>query len=113
MKICFIGDSSSIHLQRIVSHYLHKKDNLLVLSSAKDRSDIPGARTVYLLNINKFSTEIPSEEYESKIGFARYVKSFFPSSWKAFIKFTITCLSLLSKRRLCIEEIQRFNPDVI
>lgn len=113
MKICFIADSSSIHVRRIVLHFLQKNDDVLVLSSAKNRSDIKGATTSYLLNVNNLSADISCEEHQSKITLGQRVKSLIPPSWKSFIKFTITSISLFSKRRVCIKEIERFNPEVI
>src|SRR5215813_4411584 len=113
MRICFIADSSSIHVRRIVLHFLQKGDDVLVLSSAQYRTDIPGATTVYLLNSNKIWSNASPKEDENNRGFARFVKCFISPSLKFFIKFTLRSLALLRKRTLCMEEIERFSPEVI
>ena len=113
MRICFIADSSSIHVRRIVLQFVKKKDDLLVLSSASDPIDIPGTRTVHLLNGNRPFTEISSEEENRTKDFVYFLKSLFSPSLKFLAKSTLKTLALQAAWRVCIEEIQEFNPEVI
>jgi glycosyltransferase involved in cell wall biosynthesis len=113
MRICFIADSSSIHVQRIVSHCLHKKDDILVLSSASYISNIPGTRTVHLLSGNMPIDIASSGEEKNYRSFSRFLKSFISPSLKFFLKFTMISLNLQRKSMLCMKEIHRFNPEVI
>jgi glycosyltransferase involved in cell wall biosynthesis len=113
MKIGFIADASSIHVRRIVLHFLQKGDDVLVLSSASDRIDIPGARTVYLLNGHNDFTKITSEEQNRSMGCFYFVKSLF-SPWLKFLaKSTLRTVALQAKWKVCIQEIEEFNPEVI
>lgn len=99
MRICFIADSSSIHVRRIISFYVGEKDEILVLSSAQEVSDIPGTKTVHLLAGNELS---------SALSFPLRVAN---KSWH--LRWNIFLLRLLRKRAFCVEQIQGFDPDVI
>lgn len=112
MKICFIVDSSSIHVQRIISYFLRQKDDVLVLSTAPEIADIPGAKIIYLLNVNKVST-ILSKASKRKNRLTNSLKSLISDSFKSFINFILYSIHLLSKRAICLEAIERFDPEVI
>jgi len=114
MKICFIADSSSIHVRRIILHLLQKGDNVLVLSSSSDRIDIPGTRTVFLLNRNEppFNAISLKEQKRDK-GFVHFVKSLVSPSLKFFLESTLKTVALQRTWTVCIREIQEFNPEVI
>jgi hypothetical protein len=56
MKICFIADSSSLHVQRIISYFVKNHDDVLILSSAKRPFFISGAKTVHLLHHDESSS---------------------------------------------------------
>lgn len=112
MRICFFGDSSSIHFQRIVSYYTRAKDQVMILSSAPETSDIPGAETVFLLNGKKpFSTN-PGKN-DTKRRFLDYVKHLLPRFVKTSVNRTTRALRLLRKVSICRAKIRSFNPDVI
>jgi glycosyltransferase involved in cell wall biosynthesis len=113
MKICFIADSSSIHAQRIISYYVGKEDEVLVLSSARLISNIPGTRTEHLL---VKSTRSAATAVRTRIKTSHLIarlKSFVPRALIVESKRVLRALRLLRKRKFCIKEIRRFDPDVI
>jgi glycosyltransferase involved in cell wall biosynthesis len=113
MRICFIADSSSLHVKRIVSYYLRYQDQILVLSTASQLSNIPGVKTVYLLNVKKpFPTVFHTKEGQKKKSIA-YLKLLIPQFLKVRVKHTWRDLYLLRKRVFCMAEIDKFNPEVI
>jgi glycosyltransferase involved in cell wall biosynthesis len=112
MRICFIADSSSIHVQRIVSYFIRQKDEVLILSSAPEMAEIPGAKTVYLLDVNSM-TPIPSEACNRPNRVANHLKSFVSDSFKSLVNFILDSIHVLSKRAICLEAIERFDPEVI
>jgi glycosyltransferase involved in cell wall biosynthesis len=113
MQICFIADSSSIHVQRIVKHHVQRNDGILILSSALTNSPIVGAKVVQLLTPAKPLSNPINRAEVSNSSIAALLKSYIPSSFTSVAKSTKHALRLLGKRHLCLEEIRRFNPDVI
>jgi len=112
MRICFIADSSSIHVRRIVSYFVGQKDDVLILSSSTCIADIPNAKTIYLLDV-KSAPANRSSMGKRDNQFIRYLKSFVSDSLKSFIQSTVKNMCLLSKRVICVDAIERFNPEVI
>lgn len=112
MRICFLGDSSSIHFQRIVSYYVHTKDDIMILSTAPVMSDIRGAETVYLSNGKKAvrSGRVKNDRRHTMVS---YVKSLIPRSVKASVNRAMRAARLLGKISVCRGRIREFNPDVI
>src|SRR5262249_46393663 len=111
--ICFIGDSSSIHVQRMVAYFVRRNDAVVVLSSAPYHSDIVGAKTVHLLDNEKDLFHVPYESRPKSDNFVAFLKSFISVSLKILILDTINALQLFRKRKEARTEVKRFKPDVI
>lgn len=112
MRICFIADSSSIHVQRIISYFIRRADDVLILSSASEIADTLGAETVYLLDVRRRSTILPNATRQ-KNKFTKHLKSYIPDSFKSIIQFNLHSVKLLTKRTFCLQAIERFDPEVI
>lgn len=113
MRICFIADTSSIHVKRILSHHVRKKDDILILSSDSQRSHIPGTHIVHLLSAQEPALSIALNGKTRKAGLVTKLKAAIPGSFASFLKFSLKALRLFGKRRNCVAEIERFNPEVI
>ena len=113
MRICFLADSSSIHTRRIVSYYVRAKDEIMILSTASILSDIPGTKTLYLLNGRKADSKPRLTKNRHKLPCVTALKVLVPRFIKAFANRTMRALRLVRKAALCQEEIKRFNADVI
>jgi L-malate glycosyltransferase len=112
MRICFIGDSNSIHLRRIVSYYVKAKDEILVLSTSVVRSEVVGTRTVYLCTKNG-QNRSPSQVREKVSSLGVRWSTLIPVVIKAYIRRTRRNTKLLFSRKLCLREVASFNPDVV
>src|SRR5262245_49708316 len=113
MRVCFIADSSSIHTQRIVSHSVQKGDEILVLSSALYLADLPGTRTIHLLDKGDAVFTTAYEQRKPQTDLKARVKSVIPVSAKLLLIEIRRAFWLLSKRKFCAEELRRFDPDII
>ena len=113
MKICFIADSSSIHAQRIVSYYVAKGDDILVLSTARRISDISGTRTEHLLFQNSREVANPLRKRTQTHPWIARLKSLVPLWLIVEFKRITRALRLLRQWKFCVEEIRCFNADVI
>ena len=111
MRICFIGDSSSVHLKRLVSYYVMQQDHVLVLSTSVSRSDIAGAQTVHLITPGISRINVRNKQSPTPV--VALWKSLIPRSLKSYARRTIRDCRVLSSRRVCVQEILRFKPDVI
>jgi glycosyltransferase involved in cell wall biosynthesis len=113
MRICFIADSSSLHAQRIVSFSVRKGDDILVLSTSMYRSDIPGTKTIHLLDNNRPIFSSAYEDRRLDTGLKAHLKSLVPIWLKLLLIQIIRVSRLLPRYRFCTEEIRHFDPDVI
>jgi glycosyltransferase involved in cell wall biosynthesis len=115
MRICFIADSSSIHVKRIVSHFVRKNDEILIISTSPIRSDIEGAEILYLLDPNKDSlnNSYNTDGKDTKRSLIGLIKPYIPVSLRMFAKIARADIRLFSKRTFCAETVQRYDPEVI
>jgi glycosyltransferase involved in cell wall biosynthesis len=112
MKICFIADTSSIHVKRIISYYINKRDDILVISTSPKISEIPNVKTKYLLFPYDYAQK-KSFRQKEKRDFVLLLKAIIPKGMIVSIKRTIRNLFFLRKSTFCRREIQRFDPEVI
>src|ERR671918_1823095 len=115
MKVCFIADSSSLHVQRIISYFVKNHDDILILSSARRPCFIAGANTVHLLHHNGSSTFTVHEHNKLEGKPPALYKKTVPKFLKAFIS-RISHIShdlyILFRRKFCLDKIKQFNPDL-
>jgi glycosyltransferase involved in cell wall biosynthesis len=111
MRICFIGDSSSVHLKRLVSYYVTQQDQVLVLSTSVRRADIAGAETVHLIARGTGGIGVRNQGDPPPV--VALWKSLIPRPLKGYARRTIRDLRVLRSRRACVQEILRFRPDVV
>jgi glycosyltransferase involved in cell wall biosynthesis len=110
MRICFIADSSSIHVQRIVKGHVLAGDEILILSSGVRRFDIPGVMTRHLLNPKK---EMAGRSAEAKKSILAACKSLLPARLRGSLKRIVRNVRLFVSRDLCRKAILDFNADLV
>jgi glycosyltransferase involved in cell wall biosynthesis len=116
MRICFIADSSSLHVQRIAAYHVRNQDEILILSSARHSFFITGTNTVHLLHHDKSSTLTSSDRNLLKDHFLTFLRRHTPTFLKmliARILLTIHELRLLFRCKICRAMIEQFKPDVV
>jgi hypothetical protein len=115
MRVCFIADSNSIHVKRIVSHFVRKNDEILIISTSPIRSYIAGADIIHLLNpFKNFVDDSYNKDAKgTNRGIIGLLKPYIPVSFRMFAKIVIADIRLFSKRKLCMEIVRRYDPDVI
>jgi L-malate glycosyltransferase len=115
MKICFIADSSSLHVQRITTYFVKRLDDVLILSSARRPFFVSGAKTVHLLHQNESSTRTAQQHKMVEDERALY-KEIVPKFLKAIISHILrVChnFHILFTRKLCLDKIKKFDADLI
>jgi L-malate glycosyltransferase len=116
MKVCFIADSSSLHVQRIVAHFVRNQDDILILSSARRPFFITGVNIVHLLYLKKFSTFSTHELNTLRTRLSIPFKQFAPKPLKIFILHVLNLfrnLGLIFQYKFICHMVDQFNPDVV
>jgi glycosyltransferase involved in cell wall biosynthesis len=113
MRICFIADAGSIHVQRIVSYYVSRGDEILVLSSARQATEISGTRTIHLLDTSRPPESTSNRKARGGMSFVVQIKSLIPIWLIVSLRRALRGLQLFNKRKFCVAEILRFKADVI
>jgi len=112
MKICFIADSSSIHVKRIAKYHLKQRDEVFVVSTSTVRSDIPGAKMAYLIAAAEREPGMAPANGRSRM-LQNLLRWGVPRGARSYLRRTLRDLSVLRSRRTCAEEMAEFNPDIV
>ena len=112
MKICFIGDATSIHVSRIVSYYERQNDQVLLLSTGLTQASIPDVNTVHLIAHNKPAL-LNAEKRGVGSNALASCKALIPRALRGLIRRLVRDVKVVFSHKLCRKEILRFEPDVV
>ena len=115
MRICFIADSSSIHVHRIVAFFVQEGHEILVISTAIHKADLSHVIMVYgLPTVASASRGNEGHLYPArKSALRRYIAAKCKREHKELVRRFIRIARLFLYRRHCFARIEEFAPQVI
>jgi len=115
MRICFIADSSSIHVRRIVAYFVRQGHEILVLSTAAQKLDISGVTIAYVLPSVAASSgkEKGNPKSDKRSALRRNMARKCKEEYKMIIRSLADVTRLFTHRKQCSSRIKEFSPDVV
>lgn len=113
MKICFIADSKSIHVNRIVAYFVRQGHQILVISTAVQKADIAGVMMAYVLPMVETSSA-RKKEYSKphrRSWLRQYISGKFKGEQKLIIRRLFQAARMFSRRKETAARIREFLPS--
>ena len=115
MKLCFIADSNSIHVHRIIAYFVREGHEVFVISTAAQKSDLPNVTMVYALSTLMASSWKGRAHFHTshRSRMRYYISSLWSVNQRFLARRLLHMARLFRCRKHCSRKIKEFAPDVV
>ena len=116
MKLCFIADSNSIHVRRIIAYFVREGHEVFLLSTATQKSDLPNVTMVYALLAVTASSWKGRAQFHTATNRSRiryYISRLWGTDQRFLARPLLHVARLFRCRKRCSRKIEEFAPHVI
>ena len=115
MKLCFIADSNSIHVRRIIAYFTREGHEVFVLSTATQKSELPNVAMVYALSTAAVSSWKDRARFQAtnRSRMRYYITKLWSIDQRFLARRLLHVARLFRCRKQCSIKIKDFAPDVI